>query len=56
MAEKQEEILLEPGDIVISTMAGWYAVLDALVKHAREHIGEQEWTAQSIVNELNKWV
>jgi len=56
MAEEQEEILLEPGDIVISSSAGWNEVLDALVKHAREHMGEQEWTAQSIVNELNEWI
>jgi hypothetical protein len=56
MAEEQEEILLEPGDLVISTTAGWNEVIDALVQHANEHMSDGEWTAQRVVDELNEWV
>ena len=56
MADEEEEVLLEPGDIVISNMAGWNEVLDALVMHAREYMIEPTWTTQDVVDELNEWV
>lgn len=56
LADEQEEVLLEPGDILISSTAGWNEVLDALVRHAQEYMPAEQWNDETVLNELARWV
>lgn len=52
--EDYGEILMEPGDICISTCAGWDEVLDVLVRHARGYMPDDQWDTKAVINALSE--
>ena len=46
------EVILEPGDILISNLAGFDEILDVLVRHVEVFMPDEDWTPAKVIDEF----